>query len=366
MERCTSAIRRGGTRPILSETSSDPANSDPNPDPDPKDCGGHGTHVSGIVGANGVVRDVAPNVTFGAYKVFGCSGTTSSDVILQALEQTLADGMQIVNQRLGVGYQWPQAPVAQASTRLVNKGVIMVASAGNNGGNGTYSLGAPGVGSKVIGVASFNNTVQSLPAFRVGSTLYSYTAAADAPPAPLSGSFPMARTGTPTTANDACDPLPADSLSGYITLIRRGTCSFYDKARNAQTAGAVGVVLYNNQLGQFTPSVAGTPPVTIPVVAVTAADGVALNNLIAAGSTTLEWTSETVSLSVPSGNRISSFSSIGLTPDLILKPDIGAPGGFIRSTYPLALGSLSGTSMSSPHVAGAAALLLEARPLTNA
>src|SRR5262249_8332249 len=52
------------------------------PDPDPMDCAGHGTHVAGIVGANGVVIGVAPDVTFRAYRVFGCSGTTTDDVIL--------------------------------------------------------------------------------------------------------------------------------------------------------------------------------------------------------------------------------------------------------------------------------------------
>lgn len=341
----------------------------PVPDPDPDDCAGHGTHVAGIAGASGTIKGVAPNVIFGAYKVFGCSGSTLADIIIAAMERALADGMQVLNMSLGAAFQWPQYPTAQAATRLVNKGVVVVASIGNSGSNGLYSAGAPGVGSKVIGVASFDNTHQNLAAFTVSpdGTKIGYVNAAGSPPAPLSGSFPMARTGTPTTADDACNPLPAGSLSGKVALIRRGTCTFYTKARNAQLAGAVGVVLYNNVAGIFNPSVTGTPPITIPVVAVSDTSGVLINNRIAAGAVTMTWTADTVSVPNPTGGLISSFSSYGLAPDLALKPDIGAPGGLIRSTYPIELGGyaiLSGTSMSSPHVAGAVALLLEARPRT--
>jgi subtilisin family serine protease len=130
---------------------SDPANSVPVPDPDPMDCNGHGTHVAGIVGADGDpatggVLGVAPDVEFGAYRVFGCEGSSTADLIVAALERAYLDGMDVVNMSLGAAFQWPQYPSAVASNALVDAGVVVVASIGNSGGTGVYSAGAPGVG----------------------------------------------------------------------------------------------------------------------------------------------------------------------------------------------------------------------------
>jgi subtilisin family serine protease len=344
-------------------------NPTPAPDAFPDDCNGHGTHVSGIVGANGVVKGVAPDVRFGAYRVFGCEGSTTSDIMLAAMERALADRMDVLNMSIGSAFTWPQYPTAVGADRLVRKhGIAVVASIGNSGANGLYSAGAPGLGEKVIGVASFDNTRISLQAIQVSglATPIGYTPATAAPPAPTSGTLELKTLGTTTTADDGCAAMPAGTYTGKAALIRRGTCGFAIKAANAQAAGAAAVILYNNQPGQVTPTVAGAVTITIPVVMLSQVDGNAVwARLNSTPGTTLTWTAQTVSSANPTAGLISSFSSYGLSPDLSLKPDIGAPGGSIWSTLPLERGghgSLSGTSMASPHVAGAVALLLQALP----
>jgi subtilisin family serine protease len=349
----------------------------PVPDPRPDDCNGHGSHVAGIVGANGsvagdMIKGVAPEVDFGAYRVFGCVGSTSSDIMIAAMERALADDMDILNMSIGSAFQtWPQYPTAAAADALVDAGVVVVTSIGNSGANGLLSASAPGVGNKVIGTASFDNTHVETNVFTVSpdNRQIGFVPATGSPPPPPSGSLPMSRTGTVASTTDACTPLPAGSQTGNAVLIRRGGCNFSTKATNAQNAGASAVVLYNNVPGFFSatvvPSAPGDVPITIPVAAINDVDGALIDGRLASGPVTMTWTTLTLTQVTSTGGLISSFSSYGLNAELTVKPDIGAPGGLIRSTIPIELGGAglnSGTSMASPHVAGAAALLKEARP----
>jgi minor extracellular serine protease Vpr len=333
----------------------------PVPDPDPDDCNGHGTHVAGIIGANGNVTGVAPDVTFGAYRVFGCEGSTTDDIMLAAMEMALADGMDVLNMSIGSPFDWPQSPTAMAASRLVDKGMVVVASIGNEGAYGLYAAGAPGLGDKVIGVASYDNADVYLPYFTVADDNVGYITMDYSPDPPTSGDYEIVEASLNGTA------IVPGSLVGKVALVPRGTYSFHDKAANAIDAGAVAVLIYNNAAGVFSGTLGEPIDGVTPVVGISQADGLSI--LSQAAPIMMTWTDQMALFPSPTGGLISSFSSYGLSPDLALKPDIGAPGGNVYSTYPLEKGgyaTLSGTSMASPHVAGAAALLLQARPGTPA
>ena len=339
----------------------------PQPDSDPDDPKGHGTHVAGIVGANGVIKGVAPEATLGAYKIFGVEGPTRSDITVAAIERAFQDNAQVVNASLGSAFGWPTGPHAEAIDNLTAAGAIMVASAGNEDELGLHAVASVGAVDGALSIASFDNESLQLSTATTSNGLTVlhmpfWGRAIQSGPL-TSGSFPIQS----TEPVQGCTALPPNSATGRVLIMRRGQCSYRVKAQNAETAGAAALLIYNNRNGRvFSARIDGTPMIGIPVSFVSGQTGSAIVNELTSGSTVTLSFSEDVGLEPYfRASKISTFSSHGPTAELTIKPDIGAPGGRIYSTYPLEIGSyatLQGTSMSSPHLAGVVALLKEARP----
>lgn len=337
----------------------------PVPDADPMDCAGHGTHVAGIVGADGDpdtggAVGVATNVTFGAYKVFGCEGSTDTEVLIEAMDAALTDGMDVVNMSLGSDFDsWPSYPDAVAASGLVKAGVVVVAAAGNSGDTGLFSAGSPGVGSGVISVASYESELIRTRVIAVGDSKIAYTSVEYTAPAPADNATQLTLRLASNT--DACTQ-PDTVASGTALVVKRGDCSFDEKVANAVAAGADAVVIYNNVPGLDSFTTGGTT-YDVPAIGISGKDGdVLAAKIMADGPQTMTWMDYQQDVPNPDGGALSTFSSAGLAADLSLVPTITAPGGKIYSTLPMEQGghgNMSGTSMASPFIAGAAALVLQ-------
>jgi len=388
----------------------DPNHNVPHPDPNPLDCFGHGSHVAGTAAGFGVTSGgatysgpynpsiytpnaftvgpgVAPKADLYAYRVFGCAGSTN--VTVDAIDRAFDDGMDVINMSLGSPFGTANDASAVASSNVAQAGMIVVASAGNNGTN-QYLAGSPSTGTGAISVAA-NDAHTGFPAATMAistdgtitaqnSNGASFANGTVLPVAVLRTSYPNGPVSLGCSDSDYTN-YPG-GVAGKLVVTLRGTCSRVGRAIRAQQAGAAAAAMLNTDTGYppFEGQITSDPDtgfqytVTIPFFGIR---GVLANatsdssKLAGADTNTPPGPAGTVTLNNttlanPSFSSLASFTSGGpRNGDSWLKPDITAPGVSVFSTL---VGSgtgataMSGTSMASPHVAGVAALVKQAHP----
>jgi subtilisin family serine protease len=322
------------------------------------------------------VQGVAPGAQLGNYNVFPDSVTNArSEDILNALEAAYTDGMDIVNMSLGGGpgkspnVAWPgvQDLLSHAVNDLDQAGMISAIAAGNSG-PGAQTIGSPGLAER--GLTAGAVTVGQFVGVNVtvGGTDYAAAVGQFGPTSAVSGTWM-------SVSSNGCSAL--SGLSGKIALIPRGTCTFSTKIRNAQAAGAAGVVIRNNVGGPpISMAQDGTPnQPTIPGVMVANTTGALLATGHDGDPATINATLSYVQDLSTSG-VLAGFSSRGPTNvDFRVKPDVTAPGVNVLSSIPgtgpesctPTFGApcwafFQGTSMATPHLAGSAAVVLGQHP----
>lgn len=356
------------------------------------DSNGHGSHVASTAAGNrrdvdmlGNIRrisGVAPRANIVAFDICYTNTATGQGLCpnvsaVAAVNQLIADGIvDVVNYSIGGGASpWSEA-VSLAFLNAVNAGVYVSASAGNSGpGPNTMGHHEPWVSSTasaqhgrgdfvvVLQVTGPQPVPEALAAIEMnpGSNGVSQTA-------PIPGATPLVVSPGIDAADDGCAAFPAGTFAGAIAVVRRGTCSFTIKTDNAAAAGAVAVVIANNAAGGIIPSVPGT---TIPAFGALQSDGDALRDFANANPSVTAGIPYPAIILTNQPDVLATSSSRGPAGTFdLLKPDVTAPGvrilaavaGTTISGFENDVALYNGTSMASPHQAGSAGLIRQARP----
>ncbi len=339
-----------------------------------RDDDGHGTHTASTAAGNagvaanvsgiprGVVSGIAPRAQIIAYKGLGTLGGFTSD-LAAAIDQAVEDGVDVINYSIGGG---AGAPGGDEIAFLFAEaaGVFVATSAGNSGPD-PETLGNPGTmpWMTTVGASTQPRFFQGTVVLDDGSEFAGASL--------TQGLAAAALVDAESAGGDLCIPgtLDPDVVAGKVVLCRRGAIARADKSLAVYQAGGVGTILYNNSDDDnLSPDNHSTPAVHIdntPGLAIKA-------HIAASASPTAAIVGEQVGVweSAPSMTIFSSRGPNPVAPDII-KPDITGPGfQVLAGNSPFPIGgvqgelfqAIGGTSMSSPHVAGAFALLKQAHP----
>ncbi len=305
----------------------------------------HGTHVAGIIAANGKLKGVAPEADIYAYRALGPGGVGSSVHVIAALEQAVKDGVDVINLSLGNSVNGPDYPTSMAVNRASDLGIAMVIANGNDGPD-VWSIGAPATATNALSVGATTHE-RKAPSLDIGVN------ADDISLAEMHGSIPweLTKDYEIEDLNDEAD------LVDKIAISERDDISFFEKAQKAEQAGAVALIIYNYESDLIQGSIEGDEPIGIPVAIMPRADALHIQEQMLKETVYARSKYEQVN------KQVAPFSSRGpVAVNWNIKPDILAPGTNIVSTVPGGYQAQQGTSMAAPHVAGGVALLKEAHP----
>lgn len=354
--------------------------------------GDHGTHVAGIIAANGAdseVTGLAPEAQLLIMKVFGENEDGASEtVLLAALEDAVLLGADVINLSLGTpaGFSDGEASYTKAIDAAVDAGIIVCAAAGNEYGSaygnsegtnqssvenvdiGTVSDPASLTG--VLAVASVNSAW----VWQNGVVLADGTFVGISDQGAMFGMEPFYALAGETEQESAeyefvlvpgvgeKSDFAAANVKGKIAVIERGEITFSEKYCNACEAGAAAVLICNNEDGTLDIDLsAAEGEYQIPCATLTRKNGRLLADSAGAdGTGTVTVPGEARNAAAEDGWQLSSFSSWGPAPDLKLKPELSAVGGNVYSaTDDGTYGLMSGTSMAAPQLAAMAAVTLQ-------
>lgn len=381
-----------------------------------EDYGGHGSHVAATAAGNilfdvdevlpdasveessGIptgfvfeqISGVAPRANLISYQV--CYGGTEangdtyadcpSTAILQGIESAIQDGVDVINYSIGGGGDPWNSITELAFLNARNLGVFVATSAGNSGPDTSSSdkhapwytsVAAVNHGREIVfskQLSNFSGGNSSLNEISGQSNTGSITA-----DIVYAGDF--TNINDPSNDSAQClEPFPDNTFNGQIVICDRGSIARVDKAQNVASGGAGGFVLANVQGGQ---SFLANDEYVIPGIHINADDGDALKLWLATGSdhrATITQSNAQTNIDHDSVDVLGSFSSRGPNTSIsVLTPSVSAPGIDIYAAYAdqqfghdggtfgaSDYNYLTGTSMSSPHVAGAAALIKGVHP----